>query len=147
MKSKLFSEKVRQRRGQLNLSQRELAEKSGIGFRTITAYETGERFPHPAQLYKLAKALGVSTEYLEKDEITDPSYGLAQMDYVEEMRRTAGRREAVSLETMLAENQALFAGGSVSEEAKDAYFQAVMRAYLDCKKRASDTYGHSSSAR
>ena len=27
------------------------------------------------------------------------------------------------------------------EEAKDAYFQAVMKAYLDCKEAAKQTYG------
>lgn len=36
---------------------------------------------------------------------------------------------------MLAENTALFAGGTLSEEAKDAYFQAVAEAYYDCKKQ------------
>ena len=28
-----------------------------------------------------------------------------------------------------------------SEDAKDAYFQAVMKAYLDCKEAAKQTYG------
>ena len=80
---KSFKDKVKEHRGILNLSQKQLAEKSGIGFRTITSYESGERFPHSAQLYKLAKALGVSTEYLKNDEIDDPAYGLDRMEYVE----------------------------------------------------------------
>lgn len=101
----------------------------------------GKRFPQAAQLYKLAKALGVSTEYLKNDEIEDPSYGMDRMDYVEEMRRQGGRRESLDLEAMLRDNQALFAGGTISEEAKDAYFQAVMKAYLECKEAAKETYG------
>lgn len=136
-----FQDKVKERRGLLGLTQKQLAEKAGIGFRTIVTYESGERFPHAAQLYKLAKALGVSTEYLKRDEIEDPTYGLDRMDYVEQMRQTAGTGEAMSLETMLAQNQAMFAGGTVSEEAKDAYFQAVMKAYLECKEAAKKTYG------
>lgn len=136
-----FQDKVKDRRGLLGLTQKQLAEKAGIGFRTIVTYESGERFPHAAQLYKLAKALGVSTEYLKSDEIEDPTYGLDRMDYVEQMRQTAGTGEAMSLETMLAQNQALFAGGAVSEDAKDAYFQAVMKAYLECKEAAKKTYG------
>ena len=123
---KPFTEKVREHRGQLGLSQQELADKAGIGVRTLTYYECGKRFPQAAQLYKLAKALGVSTEYLKNDEIEDPSYGMDRMEYVEEMLR---------------ENQALFAGGTISEEAKDAYFQAVMKAYLECKEAAKETYG------
>jgi transcriptional regulator with XRE-family HTH domain len=136
-----FQDKVKEHRGLLGLTQKQLAEKAGIGFRTIVTYESGERFPHAAQLYKLAKALGVSAEYLKRDEIEDPAYGIDRMDYVEEMRQAAGTREAVSLETMLAQNQAMFAGGAVSEEAKDAYFQAVMKAYLECKEAAKKTYG------
>ena len=64
-----------------------------------------------------------------------------RMDYVEEMRQKGGRRESLDLEEMLRENQALFAGGTISEEAKDAYFQAVMKAYLECKEAAKETYG------
>ena len=124
---KPFTEKVREHRGRLGLSQQELADKAGIGVRTLTYYECGKRFPQAAQLYKLAKALGVSTEYLKNDEIEDPGYGMDRMDYVEEMRQKGGRRESLDLEEMLRENQALFAGGAISEEAKDAYFQAVMK--------------------
>lgn len=138
---KSFNEKVKEHRGILGLSQKQLAEKSGIGYRTITSYESGERFPQPAQLYKLAKALGVSTEYLKDDEIIDPAYGLDRMEYVEEMRQTSGRKEALDLEEMLKQNQTLFAGGTISEDAKDAYFQAVMKAYLECKETAKQTFG------
>ena len=46
------------------------------------------------------------------------------MEYVEDMRKNSGTREALDLQKMLAENTALFAGGTLSEEAKDAYFQA-----------------------
>ena len=63
------------------------------------------------------------------------------MEYVEQMRREAGTGEAMDLEAMLAQNQAMFAGGTISQEAKDAYFQAVMKAYVECKEAAKETYG------
>ena len=63
------------------------------------------------------------------------------MEYVEEMRQQAGKKDSLDLEEMLKQNQSLFAGGTISEEAKDAYFQAVMKAYLDCKEAAKQTYG------
>ena len=132
---KSFGAKVKEQRGNLGLSQKQLAEKAGMGIRTITSYELGERKPYQAQLYKLAKALEVSTEYLQNDNIEDPSYGLDRMEYVEDMRKNSGTREA------LAENTALCAGGTLSEEAKDAYFQAVAEAYYDCKKAARKTFG------
>ena len=138
---KSFMQKIKERRDQLGLSQKDLAEKSGIAHRTITYYECGKTTPRSAQLYKLSKALGVSPEYLRNDEIEDLSYGIDRMDYVEEMRQKGGHKEALDLEEMLRENQALFAGGTISEDAKDAYFQAVMKAYLECKEAAQETFG------
>lgn len=145
----LFKDKVKEHRGRLGLSQKQLAEKAGIGFRTLVTYEAGERFPQSAQLYKLARALGVSTEYLKDDNIDDPEYGLDRMDYVEEIRRTEGKKTATDLQEMLKANQALFAGGELSDEAKVDYFNAIMAAYVECgaaakakfgrKKKSSDT--------
>ena len=123
---KTFRDKVIEHRAALGLSQQQLADKAGIGVRTIGNYESGARLPYAAQLYKLAKALGVSTEYLKNDEIEDPSYGLDRMDYVEEMRATTGTKTSQNLEEMLKANKEMFAGGTVSEEAKDAYFRALM---------------------
>lgn len=138
---KSFSEKVKEQRAMLGLSQKELAQKAGIGYRTITAYEAGDCFPRAATMYKLAKALGVSTEYLKDDSVENYREGADRMEYVEEMRKQTGYRESLDLEAMLKENQALFAGGTISEEAKDAYFQAVMQAYVECKKAAKEKFG------
>ena len=49
---KSFGAKVKEQRGNLGLSQKQLAEKAGMGIRTITSYELGERKPYQAQLYK-----------------------------------------------------------------------------------------------
>ena len=138
---KTFRDKVIEHRAALGLSQQQLADKAGIGVRTIGNYESGARLPYAAQLYKLAKALGVSTEYLKNDEIEDPSYGLDRMDYVEEMRATTGTKASQNLEEMLKANKEMFAGGTVSDEAKDAYFQALMAAYLECKNAAKEKFG------
>ncbi|MEA4894399.1 MAG: helix-turn-helix transcriptional regulator [Oscillospiraceae bacterium] len=139
---KIFSEKLVERRAELGLSQAELSARSGIGKRTITSYETDGRIPQPAQLYKLAKALGVSPEYLKNDAVTDPLYGAESMEYIESARRRFGARQARDAEALLQENAALFAGGDISEEAKDAFFQAVMKAYIDCKEAAKKTYSN-----
>lgn len=138
----LFKDKVREHRAELGLSQIQLAKKAGIGFRSVVFYEAGERFPHYAQLYKLAKALGVSTEYLKDDSIEDPTYGLDRMEYVEEMRKAGGKSEAMDLEEMLKANQALFAGGEISDEAKVDYFNAIMQAYVECGAAAKVKFGH-----
>ena len=138
---KSFGAKVKEQRGNLGLSQKQLAEKSRNGYPDNYFLWIRRKKTIPAQLYKLAKALEVSTEYLQNDNIEDPSYGLDRMEYVEDMRKNSGTREALDLQKMLAENTALFAGGTLSEEAKDAYFQAVAEAYYDCKKAARKTFG------
>ena len=45
---KSFGAKVKEQRGNLGLSQKQLAEKAGMGIRTITSYELGERKPGTA---------------------------------------------------------------------------------------------------
>lgn len=137
----VFKDKVKEQRGRLGLSQKQLAEKSGIGFRTIVTYESGERFPQSAQLYKLAKALGVSTEYLKDDNIEDPMFGIERMDYVEEIRKATGKKDSLDLENMLRQNQAMFAGGEISDEAKVEYFNAIMEAFVECGAAAKAKFG------
>ena len=83
---KTFRDKVIEHRAALGLSQQQLADKAGIGVRTIGNYESGARLPYAAQLYKLAKALGVSTEYLKNDEIVNIPV---------RQHRKSGRRETV----------------------------------------------------
>lgn len=140
-----LGEKVRERRAELSMNQQELAQKAGIAVRTIGGYESGTREPRAEQLYLLAKALGVSTEYLRNDAISDPAYGLDRMEYIEETRNRTDIRTAVDLDAMLQANLAMLAGGEVSFEAKQAYFEAIMDAFVDCKRTASEKFGSSGS--
>src|SRR5215208_3050264 len=52
-------ERLRERRLQSGSSQRDLAEKSGVGQDTISGIEAGHRDPRPSTLRKLAEALNV----------------------------------------------------------------------------------------
>ena len=45
------------------------------------------------------------------------------------------------MEGLLAANTALFAGGELSQEQKDAFFEAVTKAYFACKGEAKKKYG------
>ena len=139
-----FNEKVRDARARLGLNQKDLAKKSGISVRMIAAYEKGSSFPQAARLYKLAEALEVPIEYLRDDD--------AQLDFSGSEKKISQRHSDVKeldadmdLEKMLADNRALFAGGMIDDEAKDMYFQALMRAYLECKDAAKlrDALNHS----
>ena len=42
---------------------------------------------------------------------------------------------------LLKQNEALFAGGSLSEDQKDMFFEAVSRAYFMNKQHAREKFG------
>jgi len=138
---KTFSEKVREARMALGLSQQELGEQVGVSKRSIAAYETTETKPRGHVIRKLASRLQVSVDYLLNDEITDPTYGMEKAPYVEEVENRLGKHAAREMDALLEQNRALFAGGELDQKAKDASFEAVMKAYLTCKEEARKTYG------
>lgn len=138
---KTFSEKIRESRRLLNLTQEELGELAGVSKRSIAAYEADGVRPRRAVTLKLAQALRVSPDYLMSDDVEDPAAGMAKSPYVEEVRNRFGAKAAKEMDFLLERNAALFAGGGISQEAKDAYFEAVMKAYLLCKEEAKKTYG------
>ena len=85
--------------------------------------------------------LKVSVKYLSDDECTDPLADIDQDDYVAEARALYGEKGARDMEGLLAANTALFAGGELSQEQKDAFFEAVTKAYFACKGEAKKKYG------
>lgn len=136
-----FSEKVRIARNRLNLSQQELAELTGVSQRSIASYELGTSSPRMGTLRALAEALHVSTRYLADDTVTDPTFGTEEGRYVENVRSLYGKKAASEVEELLTRSTALFAGGDLSQQAKDDFFEAMMKAYFACKKEASRLYG------
>ena len=138
---KSFSQKVRDARTLLKLNQEELGKLIGVSARAIVAYETTETRPRASTLRKLAETLKVSVDYLTNDEIDDPLYGIEKQPFVEEARSLYGDKAAREIDFLMERNAALFAGGELSQDAKDAYFEAVMQAYLECKNKAKQTYG------
>ena len=138
---KTFSEKTKEAREELKLNQQQLGELVGVSKRSIAAYETTDTKPRGNIARKLAAALQVSVDYLLNDEITDSKYGIEKAPYIEEARERLGPKAAKEMDVLLEQNVALFAGGALDQEAKDAFFEAVMKAYLKCKEEARKTYG------
>ena len=48
-------------------------------------------------------------------------------------------------EELLTRNVALLAGGTLDQEAKDAFFEAIMTAYVTCKNEAKAKFGQKKS--
>ena len=140
-----FSDKVKRSRELRGFTQQTLADEINVSKRTIAAYETTGAKPRPATMRKLAAALKVSVDYLTIDEVTDPEYGLEKQGYVDQARELYGAHAAREMNALLEQNAALFAGGELSQEAKDDFSAAVMKSYLACKEAAKKTYGRKKS--
>jgi putative transcriptional regulator len=59
-----LANKIKQRRGELGLTQSELAEQVGVTRKTVNTVENGVFTPSATLAIKLAQALGLSVEQL-----------------------------------------------------------------------------------
>ena len=108
---------------------------------SIIAYEKGDKHPRDRMLYQLAKALHVSIRYLKDDTCENPREDIEKDIYIMETQNEYGARDARNVAALLAENQALFAGGELSQTEKDLFFEALMTAYVTSKQQAKEKYG------
>ena len=136
-----FGEKVKQQREHLLLTQEQLGDLIGATRRTIVSYETGGKLPRRKMLRQLAGALGVTERYLMEDASTDPSDGIDEEPYVQAAMDSYGRKGAEEMTALLRQNEILFAGGTLSEEQKDMFFEAITRAYYLNKEKAKEKFG------
>lgn len=136
-----IAQKIKKAREALRLTQQELSILVGTSKRSVAAWEIGQSLPRPATLRKIASALKVSPDYLKLDSIDDPAYGMEKQEYINEARDKFGEKAAKEMDFLLERQKVFFAGGEISQEAKDAYFEAVMKAYLKSKEAAKKTFG------
>lgn len=135
-----FSDKIKRAREVAKLTQYELAQEVGVSQRTIASYESGGARARRSTTEKLARALKVSVKYLSDDACVDPLEDIEKDEYIDQARALYGAKGVRDMDTLLADNAALFAGGELSQEQKDAFFQAVMTAYVTCKEEASKKF-------
>lgn len=137
---KSFAEKVFDARTELGFSQTQLGEKVGVSLRSILAYEKGEKTPRPSTVLKLARELNVSVKFLTDDTCENPLEDIEKDGYIEEAREKYGSKGARDLDTLISENCALFAGGELTTEEKDVFFEALTKAYIACKEEAREKF-------
>ena len=138
-----FSEKVKFRRESLGYSQHKLAELVGVTTKIITGYEKGYSKPRGTTAHKLARALSVSVAYLVNDEIDDPTYDIEIAPYAADTHAMYGAKASRDVEELLKSNMALFAGGSIDQDEKDMFYEAITKAYWASKNEAKKIYGKS----
>ena len=134
------AEKLRAARIALNLSQFELAEKISVTERSIRNYEQASTYPRPHILKRLAEALKVTVSYLMYDEETDTQKNLEQELFVANAKSEFGYKGAKEASEAISKVTALFAGGKLSSEAKDVFFQSLMEVYIESKTEAKEKF-------
>jgi len=122
----IFKERLKEKRGEANLTQAELAKIAGVSTRTIQNYELGSRKPYQIEVVqKIADALNTTTEYLLG------SSGII----VAEAHEKGGAKAARDIDELVSEVTGMFAGGSLSEEALEGAMKALNDAYWIAKEK------------
>lgn len=126
-----FAEKVRAERLNMGYTQKQLAEIAHVALRTIISYEKGESYPRKRETYAaLAKALNVDTNYL----LTEDE------EFVVGAAEKYGTRGALQAQAIIDGFSGLCAGGTLSEEDKDAVMKALQDIYWESKARNVQKY-------
>jgi len=120
----LFGDRIKELRNLADMSQQELANRTGLSLRSIQNYESNQRYPKDvAILNKLCSALGTTIEELMKEED----------QFILEAASKFGSRGKNDAEKLIEEVGGLFAGGELNEEDKDKVFRAITEMYWKAK--------------
>ena len=130
-----FAQKLKDLRKEKNLTQEELAKKSGISIKSISRYELGETLPRTKKYYeKIANALDVDTDYFLSQEA----------NFFINARKEFGYKGAKDAEELVNGMIGLMAGGELPDEDKatilDAMQEAFYMAKLENKKYTPKKY-------
>lgn len=121
----IFSEKVRTARKTLGLSQKALADVSGIALRTIQNYESGVCIPKSADTYgMLADALHVTPDCLSDD--------LSEIVFVAD---DGGEAARFRIKKLASEICSLMMSGNILQKELDEIMLEINSAYWRNKKR------------
>ncbi|MCD7760239.1 MAG: helix-turn-helix domain-containing protein, partial [Clostridiales bacterium] len=121
-----FSERLREKRLEANITQEALAQKVGVSVRTIQNYELGTGKPGNMEtVQKIADTLNTTTEYLLG------STGA----YVVKAHEKGGAKAARDIEELVGEVTELFVGGELSGDALDGAMKALNDAYWIAKEK------------
>lgn len=115
-----FAEKLKTLRKEKNITQGELAKKSGISLKTISRYEMGQTLPRSKKFFdKLSKVLGVTY-----DELVSP-----EDDFILNATRDFGSKGTADAKELVSGMIGLMAGGEIPKEDKKAILDAISEAY------------------
>ena len=126
-----FGEKFKNERKKRGLTQQEVADGLGITRRMITRYENDEAFPRTKDAYKrIADFFEIDVNIL----LTEDE------EFIVQASEQYGRRGMKQAQDLIDGMNGLFAGGTLSEQDKDAVMKALQDIYWESKKRNIEKY-------
>ena len=126
-----FAEKFKEERVKKELTQQQVADSLGITRKMITLYEKGTSLPRTREAYKkIADFFDVDVNYL----LTEDE------DFVVQATEKYGARGKKQAQDLVDGISGLFAGGTLSEQDKDAVMKALQDIYWDSKARNVEKY-------
>ena len=126
-----FAEKFKRERENRGLTQQQAADGLGLTRRMISLYENGVCLPRTREAYKkIADFFGVGMDYL----LTENE------DFVARASAQYGARGKRQAQDLVDGISGLFAGGTLSEQDKDAVMKALQDIYWDSKARNARKY-------
>lgn len=143
-----FGNKIKELRKQAGLSQQELAQKLGVTQKSICNYENDTRFPKGQNIIKgLADIFGVTVDYLLENTDNKDVIFSNEDDFISSAKQEFGYKGKKEAENLLEKTATMLAGGDLSEEDKDAFFQSITEIYFDAKSKARKKYGRKNADR
>ena len=128
-----IGDKIRAARKRAGFTQKELAAKVEVTTRCIQYYESNIRKHQTTEMIiKLAAALGEDVNYF----LSDRELEIMRENemFLGEAESKYGKSGKAQAKQIIENAQALFAGGELAEEDKEAFFQAITELYFDSKK-------------
>lgn len=120
-----FGEKVKSLREKQGWTQKELAERLHVSMRTVVSYERGQSYPKQRRMYTtMANLFSVDVNYLYTER--------EEESFLDEANPLTEREDEMS--HLIRQAQAMFSGGMLSDEDKDAVMRALQEAYWDARK-------------
>lgn len=124
--------KILSMREAMHLTQTELGKLCGTSRNAVSDWERGVSVPRSKMLAKIAAALETTV-----DELTAlPEQDIPVSPALSDIEKKFGSEALQELNELYTRTAGLFAGGTLSQKAKDAYFAAITQAYLDCRAAA-----------
>ena len=135
-----IGDKIKVARKKVGMTQKALAEKVNVTTRCIQYYEGNIRRPQSTEIIiKLAAALNEDVSYFFSEQ--DLNLMRENEMFLDEAEIQYGKTGKAQARHLIESAQALFAGGDLAEEDKEAFFQAITELYFDSKKQSTNRTG------